>query len=178
MSEQIYPALAKFQELVEKIDLNGEVKLPSYSFKYATLSNILDKIKPAMKEAKLGYTQYVKESSLITKVFSAEDGSCVESVMPIPVGGDPKNVGGSITYFRRYCLTAMLGIAGEEDKDAPEDTQQAKPALTPKMLTQAKERIVTQPDILDSLLSTLTMTGDQIREIVLAEHTAKAQSNG
>ena len=168
MSEQIYPALAKFQELVEKIDQNGEVKLPSYSFKYATLSNILDKIKPAMKEAKLGYTQYVKESSLITKVFSAEDGSCVESVMPIPVGGDPKNVGGSITYFRRYCLTAMLGIAGEEDKDAPE--AEAKKAMNDNLLGKALQRIGEgETGVAKSAFEQLSCTFDQLKEMILAE---------
>ena len=169
MNELIYPALAKFQQTVAKIDLDGEVNTKAYKFKYATLSNILDKIKPAMAEAKLGHVQYVDKDTLVTKVFSEEDGSSITSIIPIPVGGDPKQVGGSITYFRRYCLTAMLGIAGEEDKDAPEQTQKAKPKMTQAMMDKAMQRIGEgEPGVAKSAYEMLDCTFEQIKELIEA----------
>jgi len=178
-TKKIYPALAKFQGLVQKIDLDGTVTIkprdkPAFTFSYATLAHIIDKIKPAMKEAGLGYTQCVEEGKLITTVFAAEDGSCITSTFALPVSADPKQVGGNMTYFRRYSLTSMLGIAAEEDKDAPEPTQ-GKPALTPKALESAVTRIKEEPELLDKMLIGFVMTADQVRQICQAE---KAEPNG
>ena len=79
-----------------------------------------------------------------------------------------------MTYFRRYSLTSMLGIAAEEDKDAPEPTQ-GKPALTPKALESAVTRIKEEPELLDKMLIGFVMTADQVRQICQAE---KAEPNG
>jgi hypothetical protein len=168
MSEaKIYPALATFQQKVPKIDLDGEVQTKAYKFKYATLANILDKTKTAMDEAKMGVTQFVAKDVLVTRVFSSEDGSFIESQIPIPVGGDPKNVGGSITYFRRYCLTAMLGIAGEEDKDAPEAAPKKK--MTQAMLDKAMERIGEgEPGVAKSAYEHLDCSFEQIKQMIEA----------
>ena len=176
-TQKIYAALAKFQDTVAKIDLDGSVKTPKYTFKYATLANIIDKIKPAMKEAGMGYTQYVDGDKLITKVFAAEDGSHIQSTFALPVSGDPKQVAANMTYFRRYSLTSMLGIAAEEDKDAPEPTQ-GRPSLTPKALEKAAERIGSEPELLDKLLAGFVMTADQVRQICQAEAAAKDTPNG
>lgn len=167
-NKSVYKALATFQEKVPKIDLDGEVKTKAYSFKYATLANIIQKIKPAMKEAGLGFTQLIEGSNLRTVLFSAEDGSTVESVLPINVTGDPKNVGALITYYKRYALCGALGIAAEEDKDAPQ--QAGKDPLNDRMLNKALGRIAEgEPEVLEQVLQHFEVTAKQVRELVKAE---------
>jgi len=164
----IQKALAKFQQSVGKIDLDGVVKTKAYEFRYATLGNIIDKIRPAMKEAGMGYTQIIESDKIVTEIFSTEDGTSKTSTMPIAASADPKQVGASITYYRRYALVAMLGIAGEEDKDAPE-VSEARPALTQKALDAALGRIAGEPELLDKMLAAFSMTGEQVRQLVSAE---------
>lgn len=49
-------------------------------------------------------------------------GQWMASELPLPANwGDPHAVGGAITYFRRYCLAAMVELAQEDD-----DGQRAK----------------------------------------------------
>jgi len=164
----IQKSLSKFQQTVGKIDLDGVVKTKSYEFRYATLGNIIDKIRPAMKEAGMGYTQIIESDKIVTEIFSTEDGTSKTSTMPIAVSADPKQVGASITYYRRYALVAMLGIAGEEDKDAPE-VSEARPALTQKALDAALGRVREEPELLDKMLAAFTMTAEQVRKLVNAE---------
>jgi hypothetical protein len=164
----IYAALATFQEKVAKIDLDGEVKTKAYTFRYATLGNIIDKIKPAMKAAGLAYTQTVEGDKIVTTVACAKDGSLIRSTMPIAVSSDPKQVGASITYFRRYCLVSMLGIAGEEDKDAPEG--EAKRPLPDSLLAKALARIAEgDKGVLEQTLQHFEVSAKQVRQLVKAE---------
>ena len=43
----------------------------------------------------------------------------METSIPLPTpGGDPQSFGSAVTYLRRYAVTALLGIASDEDDDA------------------------------------------------------------
>ena len=41
-------------------------------------------------------------------------------VRPVAETANPHRMGAALTYARRYALFALLGIAGEEDLDAPD----------------------------------------------------------
>lgn len=53
---------------------------------------------------------------------------------------DPQAFGSSITYMRRYCLSAIVGVSTDDDDDGekamrrnePENTYKAKPKVEPK----------------------------------------------
>jgi hypothetical protein len=45
-------------------------------------------------------------------------GQWIESLCPIPAAGDMQKMGSAITYARRYSLSAICGIAADEDDDA------------------------------------------------------------
>ncbi len=168
MATGIQKSLSKFQQTVGKIDLDGVVKTKAYEFRYATLGNIIDKIRPAMKEAGMGFTQVIESDKIVTEIFSLEDGTSKTATMPIAVSADPKQVGASITYYRRYALVALLGIAGEEDKDAPEGT--VKQPLPDTLLAKALTRIGEgESGVLEQVLQHFEPTAKQIRELVKAE---------
>jgi hypothetical protein len=54
--------------------------------------------------------------SLVT-VLMHKIGQWFRSDMPLPLGVPPQELGSFITYYRRYALSAMLGIAAEDDDD-------------------------------------------------------------
>ena len=70
-----------------------------------------------------GFAQYPVPAEsgylgLVTKLTHAESGQWQSSLAVVPLPKpDPQGVGISMTYMRRYALSAMLGIVTEEDTD-------------------------------------------------------------
>lgn len=55
---------------------------------------------------------------LVTKLTHAESGQWQSSLMVMPLPkADPQGYGSAMTYFRRYALSALIGIVTEEDDD-------------------------------------------------------------
>ena len=46
-----------------------------------------------------------------------ESGQFIRSVFPIKVGAKPTDTLGTVTYYRRCCYAAILGLAAEDDDD-------------------------------------------------------------
>lgn len=97
-----------------------------YGYKYAPLNDVLDKARPVLAKHGFGMTQLVSTSGvdkiIVKTVLMHESGeyiSCMMELPPTDVKGTVQiqKMGASITYARRYQITAMLGMAGEEDTD-------------------------------------------------------------
>jgi len=97
-----------------------------YGYKYAPLNEVLDKARPVLAKHGFGMTQLVSTSGvdkiIVKTILIHESGEYISSEMELPptdVKGTVQiqKMGASITYARRYQITAMLGIAGEEDTD-------------------------------------------------------------
>ena len=59
--------------------------------------------------------------------------------IPIPVGSDQKEVGKSLTYYRRYALLSLFGVSvlnDGEDADAYSGRSTPKPDLDPRMMAK------------------------------------------
>lgn len=150
-------ALAKAQGEFKPIEKNREVEITTkagykYKFRYADLEEIIAKTRPALSANGLALIQTVEHGQngqLLTCKLMHASGGIITSEVPIPsareYGGDPKGFGAAITYFRRYMVTAMLGVAADDDLDA--DGQEAgqhqaqptgqKPAVTQPQRRQA-----------------------------------------
>src|SRR5262249_6463822 len=61
-------------------------------------------------------------------------------ICPIAETANPQRMGAALTYARRYALFTLVGIAGEDDLDAP-DRRRLPP---PKALTLVKRRASTR----------------------------------
>lgn len=119
-------ALAKAQAAFPEIERNRTVVVQTqrgnYSFKYATLDVILKAIRKPLAENGLAITQQVVVQDgkpyLVTRLLHVS-GGMLESISPI-LCKDMNNqaFGSALHYMRRYTLTAILGIAAQEDDDA------------------------------------------------------------
>src|ERR1700686_3656698 len=97
------------------------------TFRYASLSSGLDIVRKALGKHEIAtlQTTAIDEAGLIrlTTVLAHSSGEWVSSdwpVCPVSETAAPHRMGAALTYARRYALFTLVGIAGEDDLDAPD----------------------------------------------------------
>lgn len=106
------------------------------TFRYAPLSSGLDIVRKSLGRheiATIQSTEIDKESGLLrlTTVLAHSSGEWISSEWPICPMSDiasAQRMGAALTYARRYALFTLVGIAGEDDLDAPDLGAAPKPA--------------------------------------------------
>src|SRR5258706_11036993 len=99
------------------------------SFRYASLSSGLDIVRKTLggQQIAIAQTTEIDRSSgavNLTTVLMHTSGEWIASDWPVCALSEisqPRRVGAALTYARRYALFTMVGIAGEDDLDAPPD---------------------------------------------------------
>jgi hypothetical protein len=100
----------------------------SRTFRYASLSSGLDLVRKCLGQHEIATVQATAidaESGLIklTTTLVHASGEWVSSdwpVCPVSETAAPHRLGAALTYARRYALFTLVGIAGEDDLDAPD----------------------------------------------------------
>jgi hypothetical protein len=98
------------------------------TFRYASLASGLDIVRKCLGQHEIATVQTTaidKDVGQIrlTTLLAHASGEWIASdwpVCPIEDIAAPKRMGAALTYARRYALFALIGIAGEDDLDAPD----------------------------------------------------------
>src|SRR5881396_666397 len=98
------------------------------SFRYASLSSGLDLVRKSLGRHEIATVQTTsidEGAGLIrlTTTLAHSSGEWVASdwpVCPVSETAAPHRMGAALTYARRYALFTLVGIAGEDDLDAPD----------------------------------------------------------
>ena len=98
------------------------------TFRYAALSSGLDIVRKALGGHEIATVQTTaidNEAGLIrlTTTLAHSSGEWLSSEWPVCAIGEtatPRRMGAALTYARRYALFTLVGIAGEDDLDAPD----------------------------------------------------------
>src|SRR5215467_4170815 len=98
------------------------------TFRYAPLSSGLDIVRKGLGRYEIATIQTTaidKDAGLLrlTTVLAHSSGEWISSewpVCPIVDIASAQRMGAALTYARRYALFTLVGIAGEDDLDAPE----------------------------------------------------------
>src|SRR5437870_10607097 len=98
------------------------------TFRYAPLSSGLDIVRKSLGRhqiATIQATSIDKEAGLLrlTTVLAHSSGEWISSEWPVCLIADiasAQRMGAALTYARRYALFTLVGIAGEDDLDAPD----------------------------------------------------------
>jgi hypothetical protein len=98
------------------------------TFRYASLSSGLDIVRKALGQHEIATVQTTaidNEAGLIrlTTTLAHSSGEWMSSDWPVcAISGTatPHRMGAALTYARRYALFTLVGIAGEDDLDAPD----------------------------------------------------------
>ncbi len=140
-------ALAKAQteltnpekSLVATIRPNGPGE-PERSFRYAPLSSGLEIVRKTLGQHEIATMQttaidQTAEIVSLTTVLAHSSGEWIASDWPvcaIDETATPHRMGAALTYARRYALFTLVGIAGEDDIDAPDLKTPMPPASAAK----------------------------------------------
>jgi ERF superfamily len=100
------------------------------TFRYAPLSSGLDIVRKTLGQHEIATVQTTaidQASGLVnlTTVLAHASGEWIASdwpVCPIAEMASPQRMGAALTYAPRYALFTLVGIAGEDDLDAPDIT--------------------------------------------------------
>lgn len=149
-TDQIAAALAAAQAEFEPIKFDARVTVRpkdpskgSYTFEYATFANILASTRKALSKNGLALSQTFENTILTTRLLHSS-GQQLKSTIDLPI--DPKmsnqDIGGVMTYFKRYAFSALIGISAEADDDAngADGNQYEKTAKTPTVATAKPSR--------------------------------------
>src|SRR6266436_5110861 len=140
----IAAALAKAQAELTNPEKSLIASIPSpfpregeKTFRYASLASGLDIVRKSLGQHEIATVQTTaidQDSGQIrlTTLLAHASGEWISSdwpVCPISEMAAPHKMGAALTYARRYALFALVGIAGEDDLDAPDILNEANPAI-------------------------------------------------
>jgi hypothetical protein len=147
-------ALATVQGQLSAVgkDKTAQVKSDkaNYTYTYADLASVQAAVFPLLAAAGLAWITrptYDEQGRYVLAYTLAhgpsgerEDGSYP---LPDPTRGTPQQIGSAITYGRRYCLSAVVGVATEDDggkaaSDAAAPRASARPARSPQQQAKAE----------------------------------------
>ena len=139
---ELYKALAGFHKHFTTVEKDAEN--PFHESSYASLSQILNVIRPILNEQGLVLVQLPingmeKHSICIkTRLIHVETGQFLESnsISLIPPKLEAQGYGSLMTYLKRYQITSLLGLSfSEDDTDASDlmvEEEETKPVTKPK----------------------------------------------
>ena len=120
-------ALAKAQAKFVQPEKNKTVTVrpkdgkQPYSFDYADYNAIVEAVRGPLSENEICFTHYVtlteRGTVLVTRLIHSS-GQFLECLWPMGGSNEPKEIGGDITYGKRYCLSALTGCVADDDADA------------------------------------------------------------
>jgi hypothetical protein len=109
----------------------------SRTFRYAPLSSGLDLVRKCLGQHEIATVQTtaIDGDGLIklTTTLLHASGEWVSSdwpVCPVSETAAPHRLGAALTYARRYALFTLVGIAGEDDLDAPDLLSMGDPSVS------------------------------------------------
>ncbi len=124
---------------------------PHFRSKYADLGSVIEACKGPLNDNGIAVIQLPVPSdnlghtlAMVTRL-QHESGEWIESTAVAPLQKhDPQGYGSAMTYLRRYCLAAAVGLY-QEDDDGKKASKNSKAAITPAggiydSLSEARKR--------------------------------------
>ena len=142
MSESTLPAIVNFStsektsELIAAlIAAKGNIgdviaydaKNPHFKNRFASLEKTLTSINSKLHEQGLVLMQFPAGDQLISRLEHTSGQWMMSAYNISAIKKDPQQMGSAITYARRYCAQAIVGICGGEDDDAESATHGSSP---------------------------------------------------
>ena len=145
----------------------GEYTGASIKFLYADLAQILEKTIPALAKNGLSFLQPIETAEdnaiWVVSILAHQDGAAIISKNLVPQAKDMKDLGGNITYLRRYAAGPALGVSAEDDADDDEDRERGAPPPPPRRMepraTQSSTRAERDQDSAAELAPSSTAQG-------------------
>lgn len=144
--DKIAPALLQAQRAITFAA--KEAKNPHFKNTYADLPAVIDAVKPALNTAGIVFLQFAEPGSAnelrLTTRLLHESGQWIEATATCPLTkADPQGFGSGVSYARRYCLAAAVGLYQDDDDgnaaSRPAHREAAPVAASAELVARAKE---------------------------------------
>jgi hypothetical protein len=140
--QELVAALSKAQGVMKPAIFNK--KNPHFKNKYADFTSVMDACRIPLSSNGLSIMQYcetVNDKTILVTMLAHTSGQFIKSYFPLnPKSLDSQAVGSALTYAKRYCLAAMIGVvADDDDDDAELATEIEKQAPLPKKKITASQ---------------------------------------
>ena len=149
-------ALAAFQAEVPSIRKGNTASTGSYSYQYADLTDVTEKVLPLLARQGLAFmanpTYDDQGRFVLAYSLMHESGESVTGYYPLQTG-KPQDIGSAITYARRYALTAVTGVAPGGDDDDAAAAQKAAQARPEVKAPKAWRSLIADATTMDELLA-------------------------
>ncbi|MET4221773.1 hypothetical protein ABIB00_007009 [Bradyrhizobium sp. LB14.3] len=131
------------------------------TFRYASLASGLDIVRKTLSQQEIATIQTTRIEQIsgqihLTTLLAHASGEWISSDLPVCAAKDveaPHRMGASLTYARRYALFALVGIAGEDDLDAPDamagPPAAAAPQVAPGPKGKPAKAVLNRPAVLE-----------------------------
>ena len=180
MEKEIKTATEKIKELNElgntltlhqklhraKLAIGKVVKnAMSHHSKYADLNAIMAEVEPVLLENGLVLLQPIQANSVCTQIIDIDSGAMIVSIMDLPQGITPQQMGSAITYYRRYTLQSALSLQAVDDdgqqasKEQPTETK--KESLSTERFNNALAKIKANEYTVEELKDKFYLTKEQ-----------------
>ncbi len=178
----IATALAKAQAELENPQKTLTGTIPARdgerTFRYASLASGLDLVRKCLGQHEIAVMQTTAVDNgqiVLTTMLVHASGEWVSSVWPVCSATESSAhlKGAALTYARRYALFTLVGIAGEDDLDAPDLLPQTKQASPDQPLPRKAKGPIHAP----RLPPLAPERSTQLRERLLAEISNLASSD-
>lgn len=134
------------------------------SFRYASLSSGLDIVRKTLGGQQIAIAQTTNIDRAggtvnLTTILLHTSGEWISSDWPVCQLSEtsaPRRMGAALTYARRYALFTMVGIAGEDDLDAPDIANDCKAGDVARTVTSGIEPVLTHSSQLQNVKPNIT----------------------
>lgn len=178
-SEQTSELIKAMINAAPEISSIGKSK-QAYGYKYATLDSLIDMLRSVLPKHGLWFMQIPtradNKSALSTMVIHSS-GQWIEDTIEMTdtelqgKANDTQKIGASITYYRRYALSSIFGVATEDDVDGNiNNVQRAPVKQAPKQETkpQPQQKKDPTPYLLQDM--TKRMESGETKESILKSY--------
>lgn len=123
---EITKALVKVQIALPKIAKGNTASIPTkgggnFKYDYADLTTVNETLIPLLARNGLAWvtlpTTGETGNPALAYMLLHTSGESIEGIIPIAANANPQTIGSAITYYRRYALLAVIGVAPEGEDD-------------------------------------------------------------
>lgn len=151
--DKIISALAKAQGKFKIPELNRTAKVTKegrllYETHYADLQEIIECVRAPLAENGLCFIQVTKNQGnawFLVLELHHESGQMLDTWLPLNVNQTNQQLGGTLTYLKRYQMSAFFGLAADFDDDGNSNGDNNVNFDDPKKGKQSNQKQQTQP---------------------------------
>lgn len=146
--DQLLTALSKAQSIMEHA--SKDTNNPFYKSKYADLAEVWRTCRDPLAKNGLCILQCVEidgDRQALVTTLGHNSGQFVKSKILLPICNKTQEFGAVITYFRRYALSAIVGIY--QDDDDANSVQETVDMKTVRYMSESQKR--TLREMLDKI---------------------------